>query len=144
MSRIDEFIDDVATLPPQCSKVLVFFRRLGKGSWRTVGDIAVSIGLPEQSVSARIRDLRKPVFGGYKIEKRRRRGTTKYEYRIVGQAGDGVVLGSSREELVATLLEIGGNKPTILRGIIWDLAYKVKINHLEKLTTEAKAELTDD
>ena len=36
---------------------------------------------PEASISARLRDLRKPKFGGYNIERRRRTNGT-WEYRL--------------------------------------------------------------
>lgn len=39
--------------------------------WHTVVEIAESTGDPETSVSAQIRNLRKPRFGGHVIEKRR-------------------------------------------------------------------------
>jgi hypothetical protein len=40
------------------------------GQWRTLADIAAATGHPEASVSARLRDLKKPHLGGFKIEKR--------------------------------------------------------------------------
>ena len=53
------------------------------GKWRTLHEIADVVGAPEASVSARLRDLRKPKFGGWTVE-RRRRGEAKrglHEYR---------------------------------------------------------------
>jgi len=52
------------------------------GKWRTLKHIAMTIGAPEASVSARLRDLRKPRNGGYIVE---RRYITKglYEYRVL-------------------------------------------------------------
>ncbi len=38
--------------------------------------------ISESAASARIRDLRKPQFGGYKVESRPRSGHTSWEYRI--------------------------------------------------------------
>ncbi len=40
------------------------------GRWRTLGQLVEITGAPEASVSARLRDLRKPRFGGYVIERR--------------------------------------------------------------------------
>lgn len=61
------------------------------GDWRTLAEISLSVGAPEASVSARLRDLRKKKFGEYTVE-RRYRGAGLYEYRIAGVsmlAGDG-------------------------------------------------------
>jgi hypothetical protein len=55
------------------------------GQWRTLREIAERVGGSEAGVSARLRDLRKPGFGGYKIE-RRRTGppfSGLFEYRLV-------------------------------------------------------------
>jgi len=40
------------------------------GCWRTLNQISNLTGAPEPSVSARLRDFRKPKFGGYLVEKR--------------------------------------------------------------------------
>jgi hypothetical protein len=54
------------------------------GRWRTLGEIRSATGDPESSISAQLRHLRKPRFGAYKIDKRRRgvgrRGL--FEYRL--------------------------------------------------------------
>jgi hypothetical protein len=55
---------------------------MADGAWRTLRDLSESCGSPEASVSARLRDLRKPKFGGYEVERRYvRRGL--HEYRLV-------------------------------------------------------------
>lgn len=54
------------------------------GEWLTLGQIRERTKDPEASISARVRDLRKPRFGGHVIE-RRRRGDPKagvWEYRM--------------------------------------------------------------
>ena len=54
------------------------------GGWSTLAELAQLTGAPEASVSARLRDLRKPKFGGYIID-RRRRGLASnglWEYRM--------------------------------------------------------------
>lgn len=60
------------------------------GRWRTLYEIASSTGDPETSTSAQLRHLRKPRFGAYAIEKRRRTalGGT-WEYRLVLDAERG-------------------------------------------------------
>ena len=38
--------------------------------WRTLRELAHTTGHPEASISARLRDLRKPKFGGFEVEKK--------------------------------------------------------------------------
>lgn len=64
-------------------------RQLGKvrhlmadGCWRTLADIARATSEPETSVSARLRDLRKPKFGGHEVQ-RRYLGVGIWAYRVV-------------------------------------------------------------
>lgn len=49
--------------------------------WVTLAQIAHDLGYPESSVSARLRDLRKPKFGAYAVERRRVSGGV-FEYRV--------------------------------------------------------------
>lgn len=55
------------------------------GGWLTLSEIATATGdQSEAAISARLRDLRKPKFGGFEVE-RRRRGEAKkglWEYRL--------------------------------------------------------------
>jgi hypothetical protein len=47
-------------------------------------EIAAVTGDPQTSTSAQLRHLRKPRFGGYRIDKRRRVATAgSWEYRLV-------------------------------------------------------------
>ena len=64
-------------------------RQLGKvwnvvknGAWFTLREIADLIGAPEASVSARLRDLRKPKFGSNTVE-REYIGQGLYRYRLI-------------------------------------------------------------
>ena len=64
-------------------------RQLGKvwdvvknGAWSTLREIAAQIGAPEASVSARLRDLRKPKFGSNIVE-REHTGQGLYRYRLI-------------------------------------------------------------
>jgi hypothetical protein len=50
-------------------------------NWRTLAEIETATGFPQASISARLRDLRKPKFGPYIVERQRRRPGT-WEYRV--------------------------------------------------------------
>ena len=52
------------------------------GCWYTLADLATKTGAPEASISAQLRHLRKPRFGGHTIEKQRC-PSGQYEYRLV-------------------------------------------------------------
>jgi hypothetical protein len=54
---------------------------MGDGQWKTLRHLAVKCKGSEASVSARIRDLRKPKFGGFNIE-HRCVGSGVWEYRM--------------------------------------------------------------
>ncbi len=57
---------------------------LANHKWWTLAELALYTGDPESSISAQIRHLRKPRFGGHTIEKRRRAcsgGTWEYRMR---------------------------------------------------------------
>jgi hypothetical protein len=49
--------------------------------WQALAEISAGTSYPEASVSARLRDLRKPKFGGYVVHRRRRTAGT-WEYRV--------------------------------------------------------------
>lgn len=51
------------------------------GQWRTLYEIAHATGYPTQSVSARLRDLRKPRYGSHPVE-RRRVSAGVFQYRV--------------------------------------------------------------
>lgn len=50
--------------------------------WHTLGEISRRLNVPEASISARIRDLRKPRFGGHLIE-REHVDNGLWKYRMV-------------------------------------------------------------
>lgn len=52
-------------------QMLAVYNVIKDGQWHTLGGIADVSGAPEASVSARLRDLRKPRFGGLIIERKR-------------------------------------------------------------------------
>jgi hypothetical protein len=53
------------------------------GDWRTLEEISSLTGDTTPSISARLRDLRKPKFGSYFVE-RRKVHENLYEYRVMG------------------------------------------------------------
>lgn len=73
---------DGLRLAAQHQRVLAY---MSDGKWWTLAELAQRTGDPEASVSARIRDLRKPKFGGYKVAREYvERGLFRYRL-IVGQ-----------------------------------------------------------
>ena len=54
---------------------------MSDGAWRTLGEIAAATGHPEASVSARLRDLRKPRWGSHTID-REYVGSGLWRYRM--------------------------------------------------------------
>lgn len=54
------------------------------GVWRTLVEIAAVTGDPAASISAQLRHLRKPRFGGWTVEKRSRSARERglFEYRL--------------------------------------------------------------
>lgn len=54
------------------------------GNWRTLAEISAATGHPHASVSARLRDLRKPNRGGHAVERKYIRDGL-WAYRVVPQ-----------------------------------------------------------
>lgn len=76
-----EVVDfDFDRLNAQTKKV---YTAIKNGKWTTLGEIAKKTGSAETSVSARLRDLRKPQNGGLTVERRRNKEQGIYEYRLV-------------------------------------------------------------
>lgn len=66
------------------SQLLAVRTLMVDGVWRSLSEIEGTLGYPQASVSARLRDLRKPKFGGYRVEGRRRKqGGGTWEYRVL-------------------------------------------------------------
>ena len=57
------------------------------GQWHTLRGVALATGDPEASVSARLRDLRKPKFGGFTVERRRHATSGTFQYRLLPPGG---------------------------------------------------------
>lgn len=63
-------------------QMLRVVRVMGDGQWRTLATLALlAAPATEASVSARLRDLRKPKFGGHTVE-RKLVAPGLYEYRV--------------------------------------------------------------
>ena len=59
------------------------FRLMSDGHWLTLREIAETVGGSEAGVSARLRDLRKEKWGGYTVQRNRRRISGVWEYRLI-------------------------------------------------------------
>lgn len=61
------------------------FNLMADGAYRTLNEIQDAAAAPAASVSAQLRHMRKPRFGGHTIDKRRRGapGNGLWEYRLV-------------------------------------------------------------
>ena len=77
-AAFDEALD-CARLEKQRDRVRDWM--LEHGEWRTLAEIREALRFADSSISAQLRHLRKPRFGSYRVEKRRRGGGT-WEYRV--------------------------------------------------------------
>lgn len=57
------------------------YETMADGQWRTLAELAAEVKGSEAGVSARLRDLRKPRFGAYTIE-REHVGNGLWRYRL--------------------------------------------------------------
>lgn len=61
------------------------FNIMKDGQFRTLAQLAQMTGAPEASVSARLRDLRKPRFGGHTVNRQYvRKGLHQYQLVVEG------------------------------------------------------------
>lgn len=56
---------------------------MSDGEWRTLDDISLIVSGTIQSISARLRDLRKEKFGKHIVDRRRAAGNGLFEYRLI-------------------------------------------------------------
>ena len=70
---------DGSRLNTQLARVTELMR---DGTWRTLAEIQRVVGGSEASVSARLRDLRKPRFGAWTVGRRRVAALGLWEYRL--------------------------------------------------------------
>lgn len=75
--------EDKLRLSKQIGRI---YRCMQDGAWRTLEEIAGITGDHESSISAQLRNLRKPQFGSYIVLRRHRgdRAHGLYEYRLEG------------------------------------------------------------
>lgn len=71
---------DTARLSEQMRRV---FKLMCDGQWRTLGQISNLTHAPEASISARLRDLRKPRFGGHTVLRRRYGEHGLHQYKLI-------------------------------------------------------------
>lgn len=73
---------DKARLTGQIERIYLL---MSDHHWRTLTEIELLTGYPQASISAQLRHLRKPRFGGFIVEKRRRgdRKQGLFEYRLL-------------------------------------------------------------
>lgn len=70
---------DESRLARQINRV---WRAMNDGGWHTLADLSLQTGVPEASISARLRDFRKPRFGGH-VVLRERAGGGLWRYKLV-------------------------------------------------------------
>ena len=76
---------DVPRLLTQMERVKAY---LSTHQWYTLAEIEAFTGFPQASISSQMRHLRKPKFGNYLVEKRRRvEGCGTWEYRLLPREG---------------------------------------------------------
>src|SRR6187431_3341804 len=61
-------------------------QKMMNGQWWTVAELEYETGHPATSISAQIRNLRKPRMGGWTVE-RRHVGDGLYEFRLDAESG---------------------------------------------------------
>lgn len=64
------------------------YEMLTRGAWLAPHEVNLELrlrGIPcaAEATTARMRDLRKPRYGHYKVRKQRRAGETYYEYKVI-------------------------------------------------------------
>ena len=72
---------DGPRLTTQFRRVFAF---MSDQRWHTLAELALAVAGSEAAVSARLRDLRKPRFGGYLVN-RRRLENGLHEYQLISQ-----------------------------------------------------------
>ena len=81
----DEAIDG-ERISKQHDRIRDFMLRVDatQGRWLTLQEIQQALGYPESSISAQLRHFRKPKFGSFRVDKRRRHedGKGTWEYRV--------------------------------------------------------------
>jgi hypothetical protein len=58
------------------------WRMMSTGDWYTLSEIAEFTGAPEASISARLRDFRKPQYGNFSVDKQYHERDRCWQYRL--------------------------------------------------------------
>lgn len=74
--------EDLARLSSHLKRIEAYM--LSHGDWKTFAQIRAMCGGSEAGISARLRDLRRPEFGNYTVERRHVKNGL-HQYRIKGQ-----------------------------------------------------------
>lgn len=82
--------DDARDRPRLSGQLERVFNAMRDGQWRTLRKLAELTGDPEASVSAQLRHLRKPKFGGHTVRKEHV-GNGLYRYRLIVAHRGGMV-----------------------------------------------------
>jgi hypothetical protein len=89
--RLREIFFDGRTYDPKLDRERLrtqlerVFSVMKDGRWRTLDMIRSLCGGTEASISARLRDLRKPRFGGFEVERKRAKRGGLWIYRLSPQ-----------------------------------------------------------
>lgn len=100
----DSYLEAKPRIPNQ---LLAVKRLMEDGQWRTLREIARATHYPESSVSARLRDLRKPPYNR-KVERVMSNREGIWKYRLVPEPG---LLISGRNNLVQIKRPIQRERP---------------------------------
>lgn len=74
---------DPSDAPRLSGQLLAVYRAMLDGEWHTLEELAAAANGSTQSVSARLRDLRKNRFGAHRIDRQKVSNTGLYRYRMV-------------------------------------------------------------
>jgi len=76
-------IEPAVDAPRLGGQLQLIYRAMSSGCWLRLSQLAVLAYCSEASASARLRDLRKPRFGGHVIERQRVGKSGLFRYRLV-------------------------------------------------------------
>lgn len=82
---MSELLFDMRTPPPLAGQILRVFDSMQGGEWLSLPELRDRTGDPIASISAQLRNLRKPEFGSHTILRRRREPAERglHEYHLV-------------------------------------------------------------
>lgn len=114
-------------------QILRIYRCMVDQEWRTLAEIAQETGDPEASISAQLRHLRKPKFGSFEVDKRRRGLATTglWEYLLLPPGSVPTYSGPARRKV----------KNPFLAGMMHAAKVVLKATDLPEAKAQLKAEL---